>query len=102
MSSFLQQPRVRRALLLVELIVIPIGLAALFYLLIDALPLVRLGDAAVVVAASFGFALLGYALFWLRLACVLRAFGIPVEQADTWRIHMMSLFYYFFLPAGLG
>jgi len=102
MPSFLQRSRVRRALLLVELIVIPIGLATLFYLLVNALPFVQLGDAIGVVVASFGIALLGYTLFALRLSQVLRAFAIPVGQGDVWRIHMMSLFYYFFLPAGIG
>ena len=89
-------------LVLGELVVVPIGLVTLFYLLVEALPLVKLRDAAGAVAASFVFALAAYALFALRLGLVLEAFRLSLPRASVWRIHLSSLFYYFFLPAGIG
>lgn len=98
----LNTPKVRRFLLLAQVIVAPVGLVALLWLLIQELPLVALRDAATAVAASFAVALLGYSLFAIRLAWVLNAFSIHLRRASLWRIHLTSLFYYFFLPAGVG
>lgn len=102
MFRFMNNPRVWRAVLITELIVVPVGLLALFYLLVDALPVVELADAAGAVALSFALAVVGYALFAVRLACVLEAFRISLTQVSVWRVHLSSLFYYFFLPAGIG
>lgn len=98
----LQSPKVRRFLLLAQIIVAPVGLVALLWLLIEELPLVALGEAAVAVSASFAVALSGYGLFAIRLARVLEAFSIPLRRMSLWRIHLTSLFYYFFLPTGVG
>ncbi|MDZ7788495.1 MAG: lysylphosphatidylglycerol synthase domain-containing protein [Halofilum sp. (in: g-proteobacteria)] len=98
----LNTPRVRRFLLLTQVIVAPVGLVTLVWLLMRELPLVALREAAVAVAASFGLALLGYGLFAIRLSRVLDAFSIRLRRASLWRIHLTSLFYYFFLPAGVG
>lgn len=98
----LNTPKVRRFLLLAQVVVVPIGLVTLFWLLIQELPLVALRDAAIAVTASFALALLGYALFAIRLSWVLDAFSIHLRRASLWRIHLTSLFYYFFLPAGVG
>lgn len=98
----LNTPKVRRFLLLAQVIVAPVGLVTLIYLLIEELPLVALRDAATVVTASFAVALLGYSLFAIRLSWVLDAFSIPLRRTSLWRIHLTSLFYYFFLPAGVG
>ncbi len=100
--STLNTPTVRRFLLLAQVIVAPVGLVTLFWLLIQELPLVALRDAAVAVTASFALALLGYALFAIRLSWVLDAFSIRLRRTSLWRIHLTSLFYYFFLPAGVG
>lgn len=102
MRRLLANRAVWRAVLLTELIVVPIGLLALFYLLVNALPLVELSDAAGAVAISFGAALVGYGLFAVRLSWVLESFRIPLRRVSVWRIHLTSLFYYFFLPAGIG
>lgn len=98
----LKKPQVRRCLLLTQVIIAPLGLVTLLWLLIQELPLVALRDAAIAVAASFGLALLGYGLFGIRLSRVLDAFSIHLRRASLWRIHLTSLFYYFFLPAGVG
>ncbi len=98
----LKAPKVRRFLLLAQVVVAPVGLVALLWLLIEELPLVALRDAAVAVTASFAVALLGYGLFAIRLSWVLDAFSIHLRRASLWRIHLTSLFYYFFLPAGIG
>lgn len=98
----LNTPKVRRFLLLVQVIVAPVGLVALFYLLFQELPLVALRDAVTAVTASFAVALLGYCLFAIRLSWVLDAFSIRLRRTSLWRIHLTSLFYYFFLPAGVG
>jgi len=100
--AWLRNPAFRRALLLAELVLVPAGLLLLFDLLVGALPLVRLRDALGAVGVSFTLALAGYGLFALRLSHVLAAFAIPLERASLWRIHVTSLFYYFFLPAGIG
>lgn len=100
--ALLARPAVLRCLLLLQLAVVPAGLLVLFYLLVERLPLVELRAAAAVVAASFVFALFGYGLFALRLAYMLEAFSIPLTRYEIWRIHLTSLFYYFFLPAGAG
>lgn len=102
MMSILKNRAVWQAALLAELIVVPIGLGVLFYLLVQALPLIELRHTAGVVVASAGLAVLGYALLALRLSCVLTAFGITLADASAWRVHLGSLFYYFFLPAGVG
>ncbi|MFW5969718.1 MAG: lysylphosphatidylglycerol synthase domain-containing protein [Halofilum sp. (in: g-proteobacteria)] len=98
----LKSPRVHRYLLLAQVIVAPLGLVTLLWLLIRELPLVALQDAAIAVGASFALALLGYGLFALRLSWVLDAFSIRLRRVSLWRIHLTSLFYYFFLPAGVG
>lgn len=98
----LKRPRVRRFVLLTQVIIAPLGLVTLLWLLMRELPLVVLQDAAIAVAASFALALLGYSLFGIRLSRVLDAFSIRLRRASLWRIHLTSLFYYFFLPAGVG
>ena len=98
----LNTPKVRRFLLLTQVIVAPVGLVILFWLLMRELPLVALREAAVAVAGSFAAALLGYSLFAIRLSRVLDAFSIHIRRTSLWRIHLTSLFYYFFLPAGVG
>lgn len=98
----LSAPGVRRVLLLAQVVVAPVGLVTLVYLLVAELPLAALGDAAVAVTASFAVALLGYSVFAFRLASVLGAFSIRLRRGSLWRIHLTSLFYYFFLPAGVG
>ncbi len=98
----LNDPGVRRALLLAQVVVAPVGLVTLLYLLIEELPLVALRESVIAVTASFGVALLGYGLFALRLASILEAFSIRLRRTSLWRIHLTSLFYYFFLPAGIG
>lgn len=98
----LNTPKVRRFLLLAQVVVVPVGVVTLFYLLIEELPLVALRDAAVAITASFAVALLGYGLFAIRLSWVLEAFSINLRRVSLWRIHLTSLFYYFFLPAGVG
>ena len=100
--SKLNEPGVRRFLLLAQIIVAPVGLVTLLYLLIEELPLVALREAAIAVTASFAVAMLGYGLFAIRLAWILDAFSIRLRRASLWRIHLTSLFYYFFLPAGVG
>ena len=100
--ALLRNPRLRRAWLVAGVVVVPAGLAALFVLLVRRLPLVELSETAGVVTASFALALAGYALFARRLARVLEAFFIRLPRASVWRIHLSSLFYYFFLPAGIG
>ncbi len=98
----LNTPKVRRFLLLAQIIVAPVGIVALAWLLIEELPLAALRDAAIAVTASFAVALLGYSLFAIRLSWVLDAFSIRLRRRSLWRIHLTSLFYYFFLPAGVG
>lgn len=102
MLGLLKNPAIKRRLIATELIVVPVGVALLFYLLVDSLPFVRLSDALGAVALSFVLALAGYAAFAYRLGYVLRAFAIPIATTTVWRVHLTSLFYYFFLPAGIG
>lgn len=101
-ADTLSNPKVRRCLLLAQVVIVPVGLVTLFWLLIEELPLVALRDAAIAVTASFALALLGYSLFAIRLSWVLDAFSIHLRRPQLWRIHLTSLFYYFFLPAGVG
>lgn len=102
MLRWLRRPATRRWLVLGQLVVAPVGLAVLAYLLVEELPFARLAAAAFTLAASFAAALAGYAAFGLRLGHVLAAFAVAVPARAVWRIHVSSLFYYFFLPAGIG
>lgn len=41
-------------------------------------------------------------LFGYRLAAVVRLVGLRTPWPAVWRIHVVTMFYYFFLPSGFG
>lgn len=98
----IDRDRLRQRLLLTQLIAAPVGLVVLAWLLVDELPMDRIGANAGGVLAGIVVGLIGLVVFGARLHLMARLFGIAVSRHDTWRVHLVSLFYYFFLPAGVG
>lgn len=98
----IDRDRLRQRLLLAQLVAAPVGLVVLGWLLVDELPMDRIGANAGGVLAGVVLGVVGLALFGARLALMARLFGIAVARRDVWRVHLVSLFYYFFLPAGVG
>ena len=92
----------RQRLLFAQLIAAPIGLVVLAWLLVDELPLARISENVVGVSAGVLIGLAGLQVFGARLHLVARLFGLAIARRAVWRVHIVSLFYYFFLPAGVG
>ncbi|WP_435104572.1 hypothetical protein [Arhodomonas sp. AD133] len=97
-----RRDRLWRWYLAAQAVIAPTGVAVLVYLLVQALPFVRVSDVAAPLLLSCLVAAAGYAAFGLRLGWVLDAFSLKMPWPSVWRIHLTSLFYYFFLPAGVG
>lgn len=85
-----------------QLIAAPIGLTVLAVLLTRELPLQRIHDHALGVATGVTVGLVGLEVFGYRLGVVARLVGLRVRAAKVWRVHVVTMFYYFFLPAGVG
>ncbi len=98
----IDRTRLRQRLLLAQLIAAPIGLVVLAWLLVDELPLARISENVVGVSAGVLVGLAGLQIFGARLHLVARLFGLEIARRAVWRVHIVSLFYYFFLPAGVG
>lgn len=98
----IDRTRLRQRLLLAQLVAAPIGLVVLAWLLVDELPLARIEENAVGVGAGVLVGLAGLQIFGARLHLVARLFGLEIDRHAVWRVHIVSLFYYFFLPAGVG
>jgi len=94
--------RLRHRLLLAQLVAAPVGLVVLAWLLVDELPMARIGANVGGVVLGLVLGVAGLVMFGARLALMARLFGIAVGGHDVWRVHLVSLFYYFFLPAGVG
>lgn len=85
-----------------QLIAAPVGLVVLAVLLVRELPMDRIADHALGVAAGVLVGMAGLEVFGSRLGLVTRLFGYRVRAITIWRIHVVTMFYYFFLPAGFG
>jgi len=94
--------RLRSRLIVAQLIASPVGVVILAWLLVSELPTERLRAHTEEVGAALAAGVAGLVLFGVRLRLILRAFGLTLGRGNLWRIHLTSLFYYFFLPAGVG
>jgi uncharacterized membrane protein YbhN (UPF0104 family) len=92
----------RHRLIVAQLIGAPVGLVVLGWLLVTELPLERLQDHWVGLAGSVMLGLVGLELFGLRLWLMARLFYLDAPVHSIWRIHVVTMFYYFFLPAAVG
>lgn len=92
----------RRRLVVAQLLAAPVGLIVLGWLLLSELSLDRLTDEAGTIAVAIIVGVAGLQLFAVRLRHVVELFELEVARGAIWRVHLVSLFYYFFLPAGLG
>jgi uncharacterized membrane protein YbhN (UPF0104 family) len=98
----IDREKLRRRLILAQLVAAPIGLVVLGVLLVWELPLARIHEAAGGVAAGVLVGLAGLEAFGARLWLLDRMFDLRVPVRAVWRIHVVTMFYYFFLPAGFG
>ncbi len=74
----------------------------LAWLLATELPFERLAAQSLAIVGALALGLLGYASLVWRLDHVVRLFALRVAWPSLARIHAVTLFYYFFLPAGVG
>lgn len=79
-----------------------IGLGVLFYLLASAGIVSDLARADTAILLGLALSQAAGVLLAMRLGAVLRCFQIRLRLIDLWRIHLQSIFYYVFLPFGLG
>lgn len=100
--SNVDREKLRHRLVLAQFIAAPIGLIVLCGLLWRELPMHRIGENALGIGASVLIGVLGLEAFAVRLGLIVRLFGLSASKAAIWRIHTVTLFYYFFLPAGIG
>jgi uncharacterized membrane protein YbhN (UPF0104 family) len=94
--------KLRHRLIVAQLIGAPVGLVVLGWLLVSELPLARVQDNWAGLAGAVLLGLLGLELFGLRLWLMARLFALDAPVAAIWRVHLVTMFYYFFLPAGVG
>lgn len=98
----LDRAKLRRRLLIAQLTAAPVGLVVLAVLLHRELPMQRIQEQGLGVATGLAIGLIGLEVFAVRLQVVARLFGLRVRRGAVWHIHVVTMFYYFFLPAGVG
>ena len=94
--------KLRHRLIVAQLIGAPVGLVVLGWLLVTELPLARIQDNWVGLAGAVLLGLLGLELFGVRLWLMARLFALDAPVGAVWRVHVVTMFYYFFLPSGVG
>lgn len=97
-----KDPRTRRALLALRLVLSVAGLAVLAVLVGRRADLGRLAGVLPWLALSFVVAQAGLGLFAARLRQVLSVLSLELPLGTAVRVHYQSMFYYFFVPAGVG
>lgn len=83
-------------------VITPIGLGVLLYLFASGGFMADLALADATIFLGLAISQAAGLLVAMRLGVVLRCFGIRLRPMDQWRIHLQSIFYYFFLPFGFG
>ncbi|WP_156092450.1 hypothetical protein [Rhodovibrio salinarum] len=94
--------KLRHRLIVAQLVGAPVGLVVLGWLLVNELPLQQLQENWIGLASSVLLGLLGLELFGVRLWLMARLFALDAPVRAVWRVHVVTMFYYFFLPAGVG
>jgi uncharacterized membrane protein YbhN (UPF0104 family) len=94
--------KLRHRLIVAQLIGAPVGLVVLGWLLVTELPLQRVQDNWAGLMGAVLLGLLGLELFGVRLWLMARLFALDAPVRAIWRVHVVTMFYYFFLPSGVG
>ncbi|MDX2287726.1 MAG: lysylphosphatidylglycerol synthase domain-containing protein [Hyphomicrobiaceae bacterium] len=94
---------VGRLVLIAKLVLIPLGVATLIYAMISQSVL---GESKHIDVGMLGLAVIvnqvALTLYAIRMRSVLRVFNIALPYLDAKRIHLQSMFYYFFVPMAVG
>lgn len=92
----------RRLGIALEVVFVPVGLVILLWLTASERAIQLVSHAGWSVLLGVVFSQLSVVMFAVRLRLVLTMAGIRVSVWEATRLHVQSMFYYFFVPFGVG
>jgi uncharacterized membrane protein YbhN (UPF0104 family) len=92
----------RRIAIILEVVLVPVGLLVLIWLIVSERSIQSLAHAGGSLLVGVGLSQLSVLLFSMRVRLVLTLADVQISAWEATRLHVQSMFYFFFVPFGVG